>query len=116
MGKQESKPLKAVQRDADGKLKSGTPNPGGLTKEQRAARDALNRWLCEEPQLVRGKEAYLRLLDEGNPVIVKDFMDRVAGKAKEHVEVSGGEGVAGITVLTREELLAVARLPTGGGE
>jgi hypothetical protein len=94
MGKQQGKPLKPVQRGADGKLKSGTPNPGGLTSEQRQARDALNRWLCDDPQIEAGKAAYLQLLrgdDENppNPVIVKDFMDRVAGKVKEHVELSG---------------------------
>lgn len=110
MGKQESKALKPVQRDEAGRVRAGTPNPGGMTTQQRQARDALNRWLCEEPQIARGKEAYLRLLDEGNPVIVKDFMDRVAGKVKEHVEVTG-DGTQPLTfsVLTREEMLAIAR-------
>lgn len=116
MGKQESKALKAVERNADGSVKSGTPNPGGITKEQRQARDALNRWLCEEPQIEAGKTSYMKLLkgDEKtppNPVIVKDFMDRVAGKVKESLEVSGDPDspIAALAGLTASQLLAIAR-------
>lgn len=105
MGKQQSKPLKPVERNADGSVKAGTPNPGGITKEQRAARDALNRWLCESPQVEAGKTAYLTLLKGNgdtppNPVIVKDFMDRVAGKVKERLELSEDEErpLIGLTV------------------
>lgn len=108
--KPQGKPLKPVERDEKGRIKSGAANPGGMTWEQRQARDALNLWLCADAQVARGKEAYLRLLDEGNPVIVKDFMDRVAGKVKESVEVTGDGGQPlALTVLTREEVLAIAR-------
>ena len=98
MGKQQSKPLKSVERDEKGRLKSGTPNPGGLTSEQHQARQALNLWLCAEPQLKKGKASYLRLLqgdDETppNPVIVVDFMNRVGGKVKEQLEVAAEEGL-----------------------
>lgn len=111
MGKQESKALKPVERREDGSVKSGTPNPGGITKEQRQARDALNRWLCEAPQVEKGKAAYVRLLEADNPVIVKDFMDRVAGKVKESLEVSGDPDspIAALAGLTAAQLLAIAR-------
>lgn len=97
----QDKPLKPVVRDELGRIMkgSGPQNPGGISAEQRAAKDALNRWLCDTPQLEAGKEAYLRLLREGNPHIVKDFMDRVAGKVKEIHEVQGDSGVfAGVPV------------------
>ena len=99
-----------VKRDEKGRIVAGSLNAGGQTDVQRQARDALNLWLCAEPQLVKGKEAYLRLLDEGNPVIVKDYMDRVAGKVKEHVEVSGDSArPMALSLLTRDELLTIAK-------
>lgn len=108
MGKQQSKRLKPVERDASGKLIGGTPNPGGLTKEQHAARNALNRWLCEEPQVETGKLAYLQALRDGNPVIIKDFMDRVGGKVKEQVELSG-DSERPLAGLSAEAILAALR-------
>lgn len=68
-----------------------SPNPGGQTAEQRAARDALNRALCEPKRQKMALAAYDALLGEGNPIIVKDYFDRTAGKPKEHVEVTGVE-------------------------
>lgn len=79
--------LAPVVRDDKARVVTGSLNPGGITKEQRAARDALNKWLCAAPQMEMGKAAYTQLLQEGNPVIVKDFMDRVAGKVKETLNV-----------------------------
>ena len=88
-GKLGLKPLKPVQRDAKGRLMAGhTANPGGVSAAQCAARDALGLWLCADAQLEKGKAAYLQLLEEGNPVIVKDFMDRVAGKVKESISIT----------------------------
>lgn len=81
--------LEAVERDAKGRIVSGALNAGGLTSAQRQARDAMALWLCEEPQIEKGKEAYLRALSEGNAVIIKDWMDRILGKPKESVELSG---------------------------
>ena len=90
--KPESKNLKP-QRDAKGRiLKGSTGNSGGLTSEQRAARDALNSWLAEDAQQQVGKASYFRLLHEGNPVIVIDFMNRTAGKPKEALEITGEDG------------------------
>ncbi len=108
----QSKPLKPVERGADGKLKSGTPNPGGLTKEQHAARQAINLWLCVDT-IEKGKTAYLRLLEGDsttppNPVIVKDFMDRVAGKVKEQLELSG-DSERPLAGLSAEAIIAALR-------
>ena len=85
MTKKKATKLAPVVRDDKARVVTGSLNPGGLTKEQRAARDALNQWLCDEPQMKLGKESYRLLLMTGNPVIVKDFMDRIAGKVKESV-------------------------------
>ena len=110
------KPVKTaptVLRDDKGRIikGSGAINGGGLTEVQRAARDVLGMWLCEEPQIECGKESYLRLLREGNPVIVKDYMDRVAGKVKEHLEVTGdGKRPLSFEVLTREDMLEISRI------
>lgn len=62
-------------------------NPGGLTADERAARDALRQALASDDMRELGLKAYRQLLQEGNPVIVKDFMDRVAGKAVERVQL-----------------------------
>ncbi len=104
-----------VKRDAQGRVVagSGAINAGGQTTEQRQARDALNRWLCETPQLDAGKAAYLKLLNgtEGvppNPVIVKDFMDRVAGKVKEQVELSG-DSERPLAGLSAAEIIAALK-------
>lgn len=66
-------------------------NPGGLTAEEREARDAMRKALSSDGMREQGLAAYKRLLDSDNPLIVKDFMDRVAGKVKERVEVEPGE-------------------------
>ena len=110
MGKPVKTESTAIARDAKGRIVagSGAINGGGLSPEQRRARDALNQWLCDEPQVEKGKAAYLHLLDEGNPVIVKDFMDRVAGKVKEHVEVSG-DSERPLAGLAAETILAALR-------
>ena len=112
MGKPTKTEPTGVQRDEKGRIVpgSGAINAGGLTTEQRQARDALNKWLCEDNQVEAGKSAYLKLLGEGNPVIVRDFMDRVAGKVKETVEVQG-EGAAPewLKHLTSAAVLAIAR-------
>ncbi len=114
MGKS-TKTEPTVKRDAQGRViaGSGAINAGGQTTEQRQARDALNRWLCDEPQVEAGKVAYLKLLNgaEGvppNPVIVKDFMDRVAGKVREAIEVSG-DPERPLAGLSASEIIAALR-------
>ncbi len=68
--------------------KGQSGNPGGLTSDEREARDAVRQALAGHLR-AKGLAAYERLLDADNPLIVKDFMDRLAGKVKERVELSG---------------------------
>jgi hypothetical protein len=68
-------------------------NPGGLTKEERSARDVLRKALSEPATLKLGLDAYKQLLLDCNPIIVKDFMDRVAGKPTQPVEHSATESL-----------------------
>lgn len=105
--KPESKNL--TQRDTKGRILPGsTGNAGGLTPEQRQARDALGKWLCDAEQVCAGKAAYLRLLEADNPVIVKDFMDRIAGKVKEQLELSG-DGQRPLLGMTPRDILEALR-------
>ena len=83
--------LAPVERDERGRVKSGGLNPGGFTAEERKARDAIRLWLVSD-MLETGKAAYAACLADKNPVIVKDFMDRVAGKVKESVSVTDANG------------------------
>ena len=79
----------AVERDERGRVVkgSGAINPGGTTKEERQARDALRLWLATE-MVEEGKVAYRKAISDGNPAIIKDWADRLLGKVKERVEVS----------------------------
>ena len=106
--KPQGKPLKPVERDDKGRIKSGSANPGGMTVEMRQARDAMQLWLCDKPQVDKAREAYVALLEEKNPVIVKDFMDRVAGKVKEQVELSG-DNERPLAGLSAEAIIAALR-------
>lgn len=83
--------------------KSGNPNmvkggpstnPSGFTKAEHEARIAMRDALAEPNRRARGLAAYDRLLEADNPVIVKDFMDRLCGKVKEHVTVEDENGKA----------------------
>ena len=86
----------AVARNALGQVVagSGAINPGGLTVDERSARDALRKALAGEDMRTIGLAAYKRCLEADNPVIVKDFMDRVLGKVKERVTLEDDEGNA----------------------
>lgn len=85
-------------------------NPGGLSEAEREARDAVRKALSGDLREV-GLAAYKRLLESDNPVIVKDFMDRVAGKVKEQVELSQDPSapINAYAQVTVDELKAVAR-------
>lgn len=83
--------------------KGNKANPGGMTKDQREARDAL-RQFCSVDLMDIGKAAYRSLLETGNPVIVKDWMDRVAGKVKEVAD-----GIEGEEPISAGEALAILR-------
>jgi hypothetical protein len=67
-------------------------NPSGRSTEEVAAAKALAAWLRSEEVSKAGKDAYLDLLKDRNPVIVKDYVDRVAGKAPERVEIEHNLG------------------------
>lgn len=88
-------------------------NPSGRSAEEVAAAKALNAALRADDMRVVGLKAYRELLEQRNPVIVKDFVDRVAGKAREIVEVSGPEG-SPLSGLTTEELRAYILAKRGG--
>lgn len=106
--KPQGKPLTPTVRNDKGQIIGGAANPGGMTKEQREARDAIRTWLASPAMRAKGMAAYERCLDADNPVIVKDFMDRLAGKVKEQLEVTG-DGTSVLAGLTKEQLLAMAR-------
>lgn len=63
----------------EGRIKKGeTRNPGGMTAEQRAARDLLNADL-REPSMYRAwLVAYRDQLEQGNAVILRDYADRTS--------------------------------------
>lgn len=87
--------------------KGNSGNPGGITAEERQKRDALRLWLTEEtPE--KGKAAYLKALEDGNPAIIKDWADRMFGKVKEHVELSG-DADAPLLNATLEQILEIVR-------
>lgn len=89
------------------KGKSG--NPGGLTAVEREARDSVRKALSAPAMRAAGLAAYRKLLDDANPIIVKDFMDRLAGKVKERLEVSEDpDSVNPFRGLTPEHLVAIA--------
>lgn len=66
-------------------------NPSGISVAQREAREEVREWLAKPETREAGKSAYLRLLGTDNPLIVKDFMDRVAGKPKDEGPAGSGE-------------------------
>lgn len=92
------KPTKtdAVVRDPKGRVTKGAAslNPGGLTAVEREARDAIRSALATTGMRKLGLAAYRRLLKAANPLITKDFMDRLAGKPKDRVQIEDGEGNA----------------------
>ena len=87
--------------------KGQSGNPGGLTSEERQARDALRLWLAKDTVAI-GKVAYLQALEDGNPAIIKDWADRMFGKVKEHVELSG-DAEAPLLAATLEQVLEIVR-------
>lgn len=93
-----------------GGFKKGDParNPGGLTVEEREARDILRKALAAPKFRDAWQEAYFAAIEERNPVILKDYADRVLGKAKEMVEVEWPpEGVAVLTGVKPEVLTSL---------
>ena len=95
--------------------KGSSGNEGGLTPEEREARDWVRKQLAAVETRAAGMAAYRALLDDKNPLIVKDFMDRVVGKVKEHVEIGADDGLLELVreMLTRPDEER-RRLASGG--
>lgn len=94
-----------------GRIQKGeTRNPGGMTAMEREARDVVRQALAG-PLRKKGLDAYERLLEADNPLIVKDFMDRLVGKVKERlsIEDEDGNAVNPFKGATLAEILEVVR-------
>jgi hypothetical protein len=89
------KPKKSdVERNEGGVTGKGfmpgqSGNPGGMTSHQAAVRRDLLTWLSSEPVTAAFKKSLLALIEEKNPTIMAAVGDRLMGKVKVHVEVSG---------------------------
>ncbi len=110
------KPTKtdAVARNALGQVVagSGAINPGGLSKAEREARDAVRLLFATKGATGlhdEGIAAYRRCLQADNPAIVKDFMDRLAGPVKSRVEVSDDPDAPPLFNATLEQILEIVR-------
>lgn len=97
-----------IERDEKGRITKGSLNPGGKSSEDRAAADAIRNMLAAPTFLEAWREGYLNQLVAENPIILKDYADRVAGKAKERVELTGKDGkdLNPLTDISTEELRA----------
>jgi hypothetical protein len=87
--KQQKKPS-VVVRDAQGRIVSGTPNPGG--RPRSVAEVAA---LCREhtPAVIARLAQIVLTGDERASVAAaKEILDRGYGKASQHVEVTGQDG------------------------
>lgn len=65
-------------------------------------------WIASEPVDAAFKKSYLAKLEEGDVTVLIDCANRLMGKVKEKVEVSGEEGRP-LLGITKEELLAVLK-------
>ena len=93
-----SKPTKqAAQATQFQKGTSG--NPGGLTANERAARDLLRQTLSTPEMHAAWKVGYLNQLVAENPIILKDFADRVGGKPRDVGEEEATSSTAALVAL-----------------
>lgn len=82
-------------------------NPGGQSKEKRAFLDRLKTDDAEEVY-----RAFMALVRDGNPPAVLRAVEYLAGKprsADEDLAAVQKAGVTALAVLSRDELLAIAR-------
>lgn len=82
-------------------------NPGGVSKEKRAFLDRLKTDDAEEVY-----RAFMALVRDGNPPAVLRAVEYLAGKprsADEDLAAVQKAGVTALAVLSRDELLAIAR-------
>ena len=85
--------------------KGNSGNPGGMTKEQREARDAVRRKLADDADEVH--DALLALIRERNPAAVVYAHGLLHGKDPLELKHSGGFDNPA-TPITTEKLLAIA--------
>ena len=83
-------------------------SPGGLTREIRAAGDALRAALEQDGPRIH--EALMRLVDADNSPAIIYAHTQLIGKPKDRVEVSGDALVlAWMAKLTPEQAIAIAK-------
>ncbi len=81
--------------------KGNSGNPGGLTEAERAARDLMRKALSDPDMVAAWKVAYTSQLVNENPIILKDFADRVGGKPKDTGEDESANGTAALVALLK---------------
>src|SRR5262245_2645402 len=90
-----------------------SPNPTGMSAEEQKARDALRTALAAPEMFQAWQAAYLSLLRERNPVIVKDYADRIGGRSVDRGSDDEPRGAEPPSVLMRfkssDELLEAIR-------
>lgn len=103
--------MDSVERDEKGRVKGGALNPGGMTAEQKAFRALMQADLSTDEMRQTWKTAYRQAMADGNAPVLLDYANRMLGKPKERVELSGDEDnpVSPFSGLTLEHLQAVAR-------
>lgn len=97
--------------EGKGGFKKGqSGNPGGLTKEARAARDLLTADLSSEEMRVAWRAGYAKALSEGNALILADYLNRTLGKPVESVSIEANVNNENPAApLTTEQLVAIAQ-------
>ena len=79
-----------------------SPNPGGQTAAQKAARDTLRQMLIDDADTVH--EALLRGIRADNPVLIKYAHEQLHGKAPDKLEADVNNHSDPFDGLTTEEL------------
>lgn len=74
---------------------------------RRIAADFMHQQLASSEFIAAWKKSYLKALEEGNPVILRDFADRVGGKPVERVDLNVKERP--LEALNNDDLVALAR-------
>ena len=100
-GNSQMKPTKtaSVARNELGQVVkgSGAINPGGITADERKARDAVRKLLAtegDEGLRDEGIASYRALLKDRNPAITIDFMNRLLGPVKARLSIEDEDGNA----------------------
>lgn len=87
--------------------KGNSGNPGGLTKEQREARDLIRELLTGEAEAVH--KALMTRIREGSDVLIKYAHEQLHGKAPDKLEAEVSKTPDPFAELTVEELRALVK-------